>query len=173
MNEDTISPDEKIKRLTNFGFEKIGHWEISDKKNRISYNIDDSKEEIIKNRGIYAFVAFGCSKTDSSEYNYPNPKIPRPDFSKPIKYIGINETTKGTLEKRFDRYSNNKRNENRAKQIIDLIERYNCSVEIFTFNPSSQKMDIKEEYKKVQIDFVKGFENGLIAYLDTDWNKRR
>lgn len=158
MNEEHISSEEAMKRLTYFGFQKYGHWESVDpiiKRNGILF-VPEPEKEIPDVRGIYAFVAFIDEK---------------PVESRPVKYVGINDNTNGTLQKRMERYSIKPKNQKNANKILECLE-MGCSVDIFAYIPN-YKTTGTEHYKDVEIDYVKGLENGLIRYLDAEWNKKR
>lgn len=159
MNEEQISPEEAFKRLTDFGFEKIGQWKIAEEgeknaKNGYAFKLE-STSGIAQKRGIYAFVAFRGGK---------------PDGLQPVKYVGINETTNTPLIDRLKKYSTNPKN-SQVGNITTCITS-GCSLNVYAYIPDSNNTD-NRCYKDVEIDYVKGLENGLIKYLNAEWNSKR
>lgn len=151
MKEDKISPEEAIRRLNEFGFENVGTLEIV--RNGCKFK-SESPTGILQKRGIYAFVAFRGDK---------------PDGLQPVKYVGVNETSETPLIDRLNRYSMPKNSQ--RNNIITCIKS-GCSLNVFACIPDSNNADNKF-YKDVEIDSVKGLENGLIKYLNAEWNSKR
>ena len=135
--------------LRNYGFVRVGRWKLNksnDKSNKSE--IDFELNDLDKERVIYAFVV-----------------------GDKVKYIGICESSKTTLENRMIKFKN-RQGGGTNKRIADEIER--ClkngkTVEIFVLKPK-----LSVFYKGlVEIDIIIGLEYPLIKKLKPEWNIKK
>ena len=135
-----------ISDLKKLGFKESGEWELNKKyKSGINMILNQSKNQ----RVIYCFVV------DSI-----------------IKYIGICDGCERTLEDRMKRYRSRtevQKNETGTSLKINLKIKESLkkrkSVKIYTLKPTNYN-----DYKGLEVDFVRGLEYPLINKYDTPWN---
>ncbi len=125
-----------MKKLKQYGFEKVGQWKKGKPKSGISFTLDKFENE----RVIYTFI-----------------------IQKRVKYLGICDNYKTNLKDRISRYrskAGGSTNQKVAEKIADSLLKGH-KVEIWALKTQGLR-----RYKGIEVDCIKGLENPLLRVFN-------